>query len=67
MCKHDAINIQHAHCGLQALTAKKIVPSVRCLERVFIRAKPKPVCECECETHCLSLAATSSSLSLLQK
>jgi len=42
---------------------QEVVPSVRCLQRVFIRAKPKAACE----PHCLSLAATSSSLSLCEK
>ena len=37
-----------------------VVPSIRCLQRVFLHAKPKAACE----PHCLSLAATSSSLSL---
>ena len=55
MGKHDVINIQQCGPRLQ-----EVVPSVRCLQRVFLRAKPKAACE----PHCLSLAATSSSLSL---
>jgi len=39
---------------------QEVVPSVRCLQRVFLRAKPNDACE----PHYLSLAATSSSLSL---
>ena len=39
---------------------QEVVPSVRCLQRVFLRAKPKAACE----PRCLSLATTSSSLSL---
>jgi len=37
---------------------QEIVPSVRCLQRVFVRTKPRLR---TCEPHCLSLAATSSS------
>ena len=37
---------------------QEVVPSVRCLQRVFLRAKPIAVCE----PNCLSLAAASSSL-----
>jgi len=51
MCKRDVINIQHAHW------LQEVVPSVRRLERVFLRVKPKAACE----PYCLSLAATSSS------
>ena len=51
MCKHDVINIQHAHW------LQEVVPSVRRLERVFLRATPKAACE----PYSLSLAATSSS------
>jgi len=41
-CKqHDVINIQHAHCGLVGPDCKEAAPSVRCLQRVFLRAKPK--------------------------
>ena len=59
MCKHDVINIQHALCGLVGTDCmQEVVPSVRCLQRVFLRAKPRLRA---CEPHCLSLAATSSS------
>jgi len=46
MCKHDVINIQYTQCDLQ-----EVAPSVRCLQRVFLRAVPKAACE----PHCLSL------------
>ena len=49
MFENDVINIQHAHCGLVGPDCK----IVRCLQRVFLRGKPKPVCECE--PRCLSL------------
>jgi len=39
---------------------QEVVPSIHCLQRVYLHAKPKAACE----PHCLSLAATSSSLSL---
>jgi len=59
MCKHDVINIQHALCGLVGTDCmQEVVPSVRCLQRAFLRAKPRLRA---CEPHCLSLAATSSS------
>jgi len=44
----------------------KNIQHALCLQRVFLRAaKLKPACECE--PHCFGLAATLSSLSLLQK
>ena len=56
MCRHDVINIQHAHCGLVGPDCRNIVvQSVRCLQRVFLRAKLRAACE----PRCLSWAATS--------
>ena len=60
ICRDIVINILHAHCGLVGPDCKKVLPSVCCLQRVFLRATPQAACE----PRCLSLAATSSSLSL---
>jgi len=43
MCKHAVINIQHAYYGLR-LWLQEVVPSVRCLHRVFLPAKLKAAC-----------------------
>ena len=53
---------KYSTCPLQTIKPwlQEVVPSVHCLQRVFLCAKPKAACE----PHCLSLAATSSSLSL---
>jgi len=39
---------------------QEVVPSDRCLQQVFLHAKPNTVCE----LHCLSLIEMSSSVSL---
>ena len=61
MCRHDT-----KYCAFPLWPSRgwlqEVVLSVRCLQQVFLRAKPKAVCECE--AHCLSLAATLSNLSL---
>jgi len=53
---------KYSTCPLRTIKPwlQEVVPSVHCLQRVFLCAKPKAACE----PHCLSLAATSSSLSL---
>jgi len=45
-----------ATLGVTLSTRQEVVPSVHCLQRVFLHAKPKAACECE--------PTTSSSLSL---
>jgi len=54
-CCHLGSFLQPSRPWLQ-----EAVPSISCLQRVFLRAKPKAACA----PRCLSLAATSSSLSL---
>ena len=55
------LHLQCCHLGeLPAAQTTRRVPSVGCLQRVFLRANPKAACK----PNCLSLAATSSSLIL---
>ena len=53
---------KYSTCPLRPILPwlQEVVPSVRGLQWVFLRAKPKAACE----PHCLSLAAMSSSISL---
>ena len=57
MCKHDVINIQHAHCGLVGPNCKKKSwASTACNGYSYV---PSPRLRA-CEPHCLYLVATSS-------